>query len=221
MPDEKLPPEHIGNIPAGHQRDEENRRRTDALAEKIDEASGDAASIPERKLREVDNEIAQYFDPVIGDVPVSDKRPERHYVWVLSNQVVISNYMARGYRAVQGKDKEAEEFRGQHKAAGSSLRGYGDTLLYWCPIEVKQKEDERSMKLAIAMGAVEKNWAEDANSGPLGRSFGPLAHGDPSDPKLRSTVLRGTNGEVATLMDDIRSGAPIGNFKPGDELRNR
>lgn len=219
MADEKLPPEHIGNFPAGHSRDEENRKRTDDLAAQADAAGADAASIPEDKLKHVDNEIAQYFDPVIGDTPVSNKRDDRYYVWVHADQVTISGYMTRKYKAVQGNDKEAIEHKGQHKAAGGTLRGYGDTLLYWCPIEVRRAEEERAMRLAIAMGAVEKNWAEEANAGPLGRNFGPLAHGDPNDPKLRQTVLRGSNGEVATLMDDIRGGKPIGNFRPGDDVR--
>lgn len=216
--DPSLPSEHLGQIPAGHQRDEENRRRTDSLAEQADATGGDAGGLNPDALK-VDNEIAQYFDPVTGDTPVSNKQSGRYYVWVHADQVTISSFMSRGYTAVQGKDKEAEEHRGQHKAAGGTLRGFGDTLLYWCPVALREREEERSMRLAIAMGAVEKNWAEEANSGPLGRSFGPLAHGDPNDPKLRSTVLRGTNGEVATLMDDLKRGNPIGNFRPGDDVR--
>lgn len=215
----ELPPEHIGNIPAGHKRDEENRKRTDDLAEQADAAGADAASISADKLTHVDNEIAQFFDPSIGDTPVSNKKSDRYYVWVHADQVTISNFMTRGYKAVQGTDKEANEHKGQHKAAGGSLRGFGDCLLYWCPIEVREKEEQRARALAIAMGAVEKNWAEEANSGPLGRNFGPLAHGDPNDPKLRQTVLRGSNGEVATLMDDVRKGNPIGTFRPGDDVR--
>ena len=219
--DPTLPPEHLGQIPAGHERDEENRRRTDSLAEKAAETGGDAGGVDPDKFTHVDNEIAQFVDENTGDTPITKRNPNRHYVWVHADQVTTSAYNAAGYTAVQGKDPECEDFRGQHKAAGSSLRGWGDCLLFWCTHETRARQEERSRRKAIAMGAVEENWEVDANSGPLGRSYGPLAHGRPDDPKLRQTVLRGSQGEVAHLMDDFRTGKPIGNFKPGDDMRNR
>lgn len=214
--DSSIPAEHIGQIPAGHERDEENRRRTDALAE---QATGDddGGTIPEKALEE-EREILQHFDPYSYQLEVTKPQPGRHYLWVIANATVISAYRANRYEMVQGKDPECENHRGQHKAAGSSMRGVGDCLLMWTTIDNYEQLEARNRRKADAMMGVEENWEADVNGGQVGRSFGPLAHGKRTDPLLQRTVLRGSMGQVSHLMDEIKKGTVPG-IKPGDFVR--
>src|ERR1700687_1010655 len=178
MAESKLPSEHIGNIPAGHAREEENRKRTDNLAEQAAADAESAGSIHSKALEQEEREILDNFNPFTLELEVSNKQPGRHYVWVLSNSTVIAAYSALGYRAVQGSDHEADEHKGQHKAAASTLRGVGDCLLYWIPQERYEQIERHIQMKTNALMAVEEEWANEANYGPNSatRRFGPLAH---------------------------------------------
>lgn len=215
---DKLPPEHIGNIPAGHKRDEENRKRTDSLAQEL-EKDNEAGGLSTDALKP-EREILQKLDPFTGDFPVSNPQPGRHYVGVKAHNVVTAAYKAMGYRPVQGSDPEAEEFKGQDAAGASSLRSIGDVLLFWCPIELHEAREKRDLERARSMiGDVEMNWAEDANYGPNSptRRFGPLAHGDPNDQLLRRTVFRGTAGQIERVSDALKAGRMV----PGVQVKDQ
>ena len=205
---EQLPPEHIANIPAGHKRDEENRKRTDELAEKIAADADNAGSIPSDALKP-EPEILQHMNPFTAELEITNARPERHYLWVLSNSTVISSFTAMGYRAVQGDDKECWQHRGQHKAAGSSLRGVGDCLLYWIPKARHELIERHYESKANAMMGVEENLENEWNDSRAGRHLGPLMHGRQDDPLLRRTVLRGSRGQIEKLNDSLKTGKPI------------
>jgi hypothetical protein len=205
---EKLPEGHIGNIPAGHKRDEENRQRTDTLAAEI-ERDAEAGSMNALKI---ENEIAQHFDEFSGQLVVTKPQAGRHYVWIKAHNITTSSYKAMGFQAVKGDDSECEEYKGQDAAGSSSLRGVGDVLLYWCPIELHERREAHYDQAArTKIGKVEESWAEDANYGPMSptRRFGPLAHGDQNDPLLRRTVLKGTNGQIERVNDALRTGKPL------------
>lgn len=207
-----LPPNHIGNIAAGHSREEENRRRTDSLAEAAAADSASAGSIrTDGTLMEEEPEILSQMNPFTMELEVTNKQAGRHYVWVLANSTIIASYTSMGYKAVQGDDPEAKEHKGQHKATASTLRGVGDVLLYWIPVERHAQIERHFDQKAAAINGVEENWAAEANYGPQSptRQFGPLAHGDPNDPLLRRTVLRGTNGQIERTNQAIRTGQPL------------
>jgi hypothetical protein len=200
-----LPPEHIGNIPAGHSRDEEIKKREDSLAQQLEADAENGGGIPSDAWKP-EREILQHFDPYSFELKITNPQPERHYVWLIANSTIISQYASRGYQPVKGNDKECIEHKGEHKAAGSTLRGVGDCLLYWCPKERREAEEAHYERKAIAMGAIEEAWEDEANFGPNSqtRRFGPLAHGRPNDPLLRRTVFRGTAGQIEQLNRNIR-----------------
>ncbi len=216
--DPSLPAEHLGQIPAGHARDEENRKRTDELAAQI-EKDAEAGSLNTDALKP-ENEILQYFDEQTANLTVSNPRPERHYVWVKAHNVTTAAYKTMGFQPVKGDDKECDDYKGQDAAGASTLRGVGDVLLYWCPKELHEKREAYlNEKARQKIGDVELNWAEDANYGPSSptRRFGPLAHGDPNDPLLRRTIFRGTNGQIERVSDALKAGRGL---PTGVQVRN-
>lgn len=216
--DPTVNPSHIGRIPRGFARNEENRRRTDSLAEQASKDSENAGSINPDKL-EIDNDIAQYLDPFDGNWYISNRQPGRFYVGVKKDPIIISMYRRMGYEPVKENDPEAIEYKGQDAAGGSTLRGLGDVLLYWCPIELRQKWEERQIKQAIAVGAIELDegpeaaWADDANDPrSMARQLGAMAHARRTDSKMQSTVFRGSAGQIEKLNQGIREGN-IPNFE--------
>src|SRR6266851_1143040 len=205
--DPSLPPEHLGQLPAGHTRDEENRKRTDELAAQI-EKDAEAGGLNTDALKP-ETEILQYFDEQTHNLVVTNPRAERHYVWIKAHNVVTAAYKTMGFQPVRGDDKECDDYKGQDAAGASTLRGVGDVLLYWCPKELHEKREAYlDEKARQKIGDVELNWAEDANYGPNSptRRYGPLAHGDPNDPLLRRTIFRGTNGHIERVSDALKAG---------------
>lgn len=79
-----LPPEHLGNIPAGHKRNEENRKRTDKLAERkeVESEKFGIGAIDPAKMEQRDNEIVRHVDPISGDIPVENPQPGYRYARV-------------------------------------------------------------------------------------------------------------------------------------------
>lgn len=239
--DPRVNPQHLANIPAGHARDEENRRRTDSLAEKADAAAQDAGSIQGSELMPEEREILQNFNPWSLELEVSNPNPDRcpthhlpmfdprdpdrphhlvdecGYKWVLYNSTVISAHTAMGYQTVKDPDKEAFEHRGQHKAAGSSLRGVGDVILMWIPPAKRRQINAHYQRVTNAKMAVEENWEQNFNQGPGGRHYGPLAHGNPNDPLLKRTVFRGNMGQVERIDAALRTGK---NFPAGVSIHD-
>lgn len=210
--DPNVNPEHVGRIPKGFRRSEESRRRNDALAQEAARDSENAGSINPDAL-EVDNEIAQYLDPFDGNWFITNRQPGRYYVGVKKDPIIISMYRRMGYQPVQGDDPEAIEYKGQDAAGASSLRGLGDVLLYWIPVELRQRWEERQIRQAIAVGAIELDegpetaWADDANDPrSLARQLGAMAHARRTDSKMQSTIFRGTAGQIERLNQGIRDG---------------
>lgn len=205
---DNLPPEHIGNIPAGHKRDEEKRKRADTLAAEI-EKDAEAGSLNPDALK-IENEVAQHFNEFTGQLDVSNRQAGRYYVWVKCHNTVTAAYKAMGFQPVKGDDPECEEYKGNDCAGASSLRGVADVLLYWCPIDLHERRDRHyEEQAAQKIGTVEEALADDFNYGPHGRKWGPLMHGKQDDPLLKRTVLRGTNGQIERVNEALRTGQPL------------
>ncbi len=201
-------PDHLGNLPKGYKRAEENLKRTDRLAEQAAEESDSAGGISADALQP-EREILVGFDPVTKQLEVTAAQVGRHYVWVKDHPVITAWYAGMGYVPVQGEDPECAHFKSKGPAAGSSLRGFGDVLLYWVPRERHAQVEAHFQKKADAMLGVEENWEQDANYGPVGKLFRPLAHGNPNDALLRRTVFRGSRGQIERLNDALKSGKPL------------
>ena len=206
-------PSHLGRFPKGFKRNEENARRTDQLAQAAAADAENAGSISSDALKP-EREILNLLDPHTGDWPITNRQPGRYYIGVHKDNISINNARLRGFQPVQGEDQEAIEFKGADCAGGSSLRGLGDTLLYWCPQEVRQAWEEQNIKKGIAVGAIsldeggpEEVWEEMANDPrSMARQMGAMAHARRTDPKLQSTIFRGTAGQLERLNQGIRSG---------------
>lgn len=210
--DPKTNPNHIGRYPRGFARDEEARKREDRLAEKIARDSENAGSISPDALKP-EREILHHLDPRTGNWPISNRQPGRYYIGVHKDNISINNARLRGFQPVQGDDPEAVEFKGADCAGGSSLRGCGDVLLYWCPDDVRQDWEEAQIRTAIAVGAIdidegpEAAWADEANDPrSIARKLGAMAHARRTDPKMQSTIFRGTAGQIERLNQGIREG---------------
>jgi hypothetical protein len=165
-----LPPEHLGNIPAGHKRNEENRKRTDKLAERkeVESEKFGIGAIDPAKMEQRDNEIVRHVDPISGDIPVENPQPGYRYARVtvsdgygpeaqISIRMMHQELRRWGWHPVSGPDPEDKRFEGNDRATGTSLRGVGDTILYRI-----REEDYRRLESAInrklaRQGAVEEN----------------------------------------------------------------
>lgn len=122
-PTTKLPP-------AGHDRKEELKKRTDQLQETIETKMPEMESLPTAAL-EPDREL-QYAMQEFSMHEVSDKIPGRVYSWVYSGQhgTEITLKKTRGWQVVQGSDVEAKEL--EHV---DTTRRLGDCILMWIPLE--------------------------------------------------------------------------------------
>jgi hypothetical protein len=210
--DPKSNPAHIARFPKGYQRNEEAERRKDGLAEKIAADAENAGSINSDALKP-EREILHHLDPHTGDWPISNRQPGRYYIGVHKDNISINNARLRGFQPVQGDDPEGVEFKGADCAGGSSLRGCGDVLLYWCPAEIRQDWEEANIRKGIAVGAIdieegpEMQWADEANDPrSVTRQLGAMAHARRNDPKLQQTIFRGTAGQIERLNQGIREG---------------
>ncbi len=202
--DPSLPPEHIGQLEAGHERDEEVRRRKDDLAEKGEAAGESAGSIPSDAFKP-EREILDKFDPYSGDFVVTHPVPGQRYVLVHADETTIQRYRSMGFRFVEGNAKsEAHESRGQHKAAGTSYRGVGDCLLMKIDIARSKAIDAHYLKKQRAQEGAFDELEDEANERLL--RHGGALHSRPDDPLLRRTVLRGTYGQIERLNRGLKTG---------------
>lgn len=121
--------------PAGYSRDEELSKRTDQLAEQIDTQAPGVESVDPNKVKPIP-EIQRHFNPVSGELDVSDAQPGFSYIWCYQGEHSrhITRKRAMGWEIVQGNDPEATE----HKAVGS-YRQVGDCILMRISSEVFEK----------------------------------------------------------------------------------
>lgn len=120
-----------GLPPAGHERDEELKRRTDALEEEADKR--EVHSMNEQAL-EVDREIRYAIE---GDVlDVTNKQPGYAYMWIYVGQYQreITRVKAQGGEVVQGNDPEAAELK-----AEDTTRRIGDCVLMRMRLDIYRK----------------------------------------------------------------------------------
>jgi hypothetical protein len=142
--------------PPGDARRDELKRRQDDLEQKAEELADkmELHAIDPQAL-EVENELAQHFDPELGTMlHVTHARPDRAYCWANASTqqgIDITRKKAQGWQLVSGRDKECAHLK---DAAG--LRRIGDAVLMWMPIERKraldraQEEKTRRIYKAVA-----------------------------------------------------------------------
>ncbi len=151
------------DFPAGHERDEFNRKQRDLTAEENAKAEELVDAIDPAKLdvKNVDNEIARWVDLSKGNIPVSNPRDGYRYIWVISPDSLRNSDAIGNCRAIEAKlrarryfpvtdshDTETKlekrvawEHRGENHAVGSSLRGIADVILFG----IKQEHYEEIM----------------------------------------------------------------------------
>jgi len=182
--DNSLPPEHIGQIPPGHSRDEENRKRTDILQQKAEETAPPFEAINEQKFRQQDNEIVGQIrrnqQSGVWQKEISNKQPDYLYCWIknpatcrmieaeMAVDQAVNGFFAIGGEWVDGDMPEGrppgEDLRGKGKENLGSRRGWGDCLLarikidYWEAAQraLKERESRRA--------AIEQNLVNQMNA---------------------------------------------------------
>lgn len=226
-----LPPEHIGNIDAGFKRNEEIAKRTDALEEQMAknaEDEGALEAIDEGKFRHIDNEVARHIGRD-GHINISGKQDGYRYTFATHAQdyqgAARSNVRAMhaamqsaGYEYVKGDDPEAKELIGNDCTSGTTLRGWGDTVLMRIREDDAQKQDARMDNKTARSGAVEEQLVS------LGMKHGAIANGFagelPNDPRMMH-AFRGMGGPQRFVMQsnftegDMRRGSIPGIPAPG------
>lgn len=116
MSDQGLPKDHIAHFPAGYKRDEENKKRTDDLAQKAEEEAAETGqtAIDPTKFHRVDNEIggpweeqtkrAREFglkalhmtaEEMNSHVGVTNPVPGWRYVWASVHEDTLNNSDAK------------------------------------------------------------------------------------------------------------------------------
>jgi hypothetical protein len=185
----KLPEEHIGNIPAGHKRDEENRRRTDALEQqREEEEKAFGGAIDPSKMRHIDNEVAQGFERHqrrrrSGMPPLSNPRPGFVYGWFPNEdffrtseaRVVVRSILdtarQEGYFPVTDEHSPDTGADFKQPAGGDTLRRWGDTVLWAinkADYQLLMLENERRKQ---RQGAVEENYVNTSQRALGGRGL--------------------------------------------------
>jgi hypothetical protein len=139
-----------GLPPAGHERNEELLRRTDALTEQAETRMPDAHTIssdaltPDRELQHIMQEFSLH--------EVTNKQPNFHYSWVFSGHHGTEITMKRSYGwvVVQGNDPESTELQ-----SVDTTRRLGDCILMRIPLEryhKLQKYEEYVRKMRLGSG---------------------------------------------------------------------
>jgi len=236
--DNTLPPEHIGQIPAGHSRDEENRKRTDTLAQKAEETAAPFEGINEQKFRQQDNEIVGQIqrDQRSGTwiKPIVNKQAGYLYAWLknpatcqmveaeMAVDTMVNAFFAIGGEWVEGDPKyggmpENPDDIGKGKATPGTRRGWGDTnlarikIMFWEAAQKAQRERE------IRRGMVEQNLINQM------QSMGYTGTANPADPRFgRSAANPGAfiPREVVYTSEGVVRDAQSGNLmEPGFERR--
>ena len=133
----EIKPDTDGLAPPGHTRDEQMRERARNLEAQIASMPDDMAGGVDVSTIDIENEIAQAFDD-FGNLTVSNMRPEYVYKWKKADSLVVNLAQKLGFELVQGDPRvdpkcnshEGLEHIGKHCAAGTTLRGAGDVMLW-------------------------------------------------------------------------------------------
>src|SRR5260221_6425156 len=109
--------------PVGDARQEELKRRTDVLAEKLETSTPEAYAFDPKKL-DIDNEIAYFVTR--NELDVTGKQDGCRYRWVHfgQNGRSVTGAKLDGWEVVSGSDPESVELR-----AVDGTRRLGDVLL--------------------------------------------------------------------------------------------
>lgn len=231
------------DLPPGVDRDEALSMVADRNEEVIEEnmRRDGIEGLDESKFRQRDNEILRHVDET--GIPVTGKREGWRLAWltktdstmssgaVAAVRRMLSDARNAGYKPVQGDDHPTgQEFIGNDGAAGTTLRGVGDTILHEIREEDYQAMMRRNRERAIRQGAVEENRTLWANNrlGEVG--LPPLVHGAAGDFRTDPLMDRfaGPAGRPETLTStwsegDIRRGSARGpgggTLQPGFETK--
>lgn len=192
--------------PAGDARDEELKRRDDALAEAGEDLGIEGGTGP---LPKVENELAQYFNEL--DVPNAD--PSFMYCWVYSGQQgrMIRMKLAEGWEVVQGDAPEAPALKGM---GADTTRRLGDVILMrmrkdkYLVLQRREKAKREAQQAGVTSGLQE-----------LGEKAGvKVTVGANVDPRIMKTMhSRAVARQIAGKQTDqmLREGRMPGMPAPG------
>ena len=183
----KLPENHIGNIAAGHARDEENRRRTDELAQRAEEeqAAVGQERIDPAKFKHIDNEIAGPWEAqkkrereegfkLIGmsaeemnnRVGVTCPVPGYYYKWMNHEDCYNTPEARAAVRAALELARKSHFFpvtdahdpEVAKEFKRDGIRRWGDLVLWAIQIDDFKALMKRNAMLMQRQGAVEENY---------------------------------------------------------------
>jgi len=209
----------ITDIPAGHKRDEELRFRKDNLQEAIeqDAAATGQHALNESKLRNVDNEIAQYWNKPTGNYPITNPQPGYHYAWVPVPEfrgnsdaktavwAIHQLLTSKGWHLVEGDMPEGVEYKGNANAAGTTARGIGDCKLFRIREQEYAKIQEENHRRMRQQGIVEENIEYLAQRLGYPGSAHSLSSNDPSVQRAFSASQRSPI-TIPIRESDLRAG---------------
>ena len=190
-PDANLPP-------AGHKRDEVLRARHDRLMEQIAQMPEDRGGVDVSEIP-IENDIAQAFDGM-GNLPVSRQRSGYTYKWKKADDQQVALAQNLGFELVNGDPRtdakcdnwEGLEHLGKHCAAGTSLRGRGDVMLWRMKTERYLQLEAYFRQKGIDMGQVAEKF-EDYGADLAAQGLTPknLTHGRQTDPLIQRVFANG------------------------------
>lgn len=195
---DQIKPDTSDLPPPGYRREEvlaQRRARLEAqIGEMPDDMHGgvDVSTIP------IENEIAQAFD-AIGNLSVSKQRNDRVYKWKRADDQQTTLAQNLGFQLVNGDprsdekaDKEGIEHLGKHCAAGTSLRGRGDVLLWWMDRHRYEALENFYRQKGLDMGQVGAKF-EDYGEELAAQGLIPkrLTHGRPDNPLIQRVFANG------------------------------
>jgi len=190
-PDPNLPP-------AGHKRDEVLRERRDRLEAQIAQMPEDRGGVDVSEIP-IENDIAQAFDGM-GNLPVSKQRRGYVYKWKKADDQQVALAQNLGFELVSGDPRsdpkcdnwEGLEHMGKHCAAGTSLRGRGDVMLWRMKAKRYAQLENYFRQKGIDMGQVAEKF-EDYGADLAAQGLIPknLAHGRQSDPLIQRVFANG------------------------------
>lgn len=198
--DPSLPPEHLGNIPAGHKRDEENRRRTDNLAERLEKETPPFEAIDPAKFKAIENEVVggmrRNVNTGILFKEVSNKQPGYLYCWMknpatcrtiegeMAAEMAVNTFFGIGGEWVEGDMPEAQELRGAGKDNLGSRRGWADCLLVRIKREFYEANERNVGQRAARQGLIEQETVNQMQA----RGF--TGSADPNHPAFRHSGVQ-------------------------------
>lgn len=149
--------------PAGHERREELKRRMDALTKEAEHiASEMEIEGINPKALDIDNEIADHFDPATSMLDVSDANPSYVYRWEQADlynrqgNIWVTTRKAEGWEVVSGSDPEAKNCR-----QVDGTRRVGDAILMrirkdrYIALELADRRRRLSRSESVSLKALE------------------------------------------------------------------